>query len=63
MPSDPATYETPNVLLQPLPDTVETPPPEPGRPAIVQAPPPPDPGGAVPMMGFRPMKGQKVPTP
>ena len=66
-PSDPATYETPPMLLQPLPDTVETPPPsarEPARPAtVLMQPPPADTGGAVPLMGFRPMKGQRTTTP
>ena len=67
--SDPAAYETPPMLLQPLPDTVETPSlSAPGfgapRPATVLVQPQPaDSGGAVPMMGFRPMKGQRTPTP
>ena len=56
------------MLLQPLPDEVETAPPyapEAPRPAtaLTQPPPQPDTGGAVPLMGFRPMKGQRTPTP
>ncbi len=60
---DPALAEPSTPLLaSPDTSTVQTPAPAPVAAAPVATPATPDKGGDVPLMGFRPMKGQKAPT-
>ena len=72
-PTGTGEYETPPVLLRPLPNASDLQPPATGTStagaagedaasAVVTTPrPPADGNGTVPMMGFRPMKGQRSP--
>lgn len=65
-PATPEDDGTPAVLLQPLPPSDDTTPvaattePAPTAPLAVKKPDP-DGAGNVPLMGFRPMRGQKAP--
>jgi hypothetical protein len=72
-PTDTGEYETPPALLRPLPSASDLQPPagtptagvaadEAAPPPAAAAPPAPsDNSGNVPMMGFRPMRGQRAP--
>ena len=53
-PEPPASTEPPTAAEPPAD-------PAPATPVAVQKPPAPETGGAVPLMGFRPMRGQKPP--
>ena len=53
-----AATELPSSIAQPLPEAPQNPAPVAATPAKTPAA---DPGSNVPMMGFRPMRGQKTP--